>query len=547
VTSRNMRASTGELPRRAAPHPTMDRPPGLAGADAPPRIRRVRTAPTARGCVLGVHALSRARCRCGKLLSAEAERTLSPERIERRLSAILAADVAGYSRLTGLDEEGTHIRLRDHLRLLVDPKVAEHHGRVVKSTGDGMLAEFGSVVDAVRCALEVQRGMMERNADVQQERRINFRIGINVGDIIIDCGDIFGDGVNVAVRLQGVAEPGGICISDDAHRHVRGKLDITFEDAGEQMLKNIARPVRAYKVAVVAEKIHRDVVAGERKHLTVLCANLKESLERVAQRDPEEALKIFEVVLPLMTQAVHRYEGMVNVVTGDGIMALFGVPLTQEDHAVRACYAALQIQEAVRRRYAPGLQRVAEIPILVRAGLNSGEVVIRPIANGGRTECHAMGQTIHLADRLGQIAAPGTLLIGAETLRLAEGHVRVRALESVNLTGQGDPVYELVDARPAQTRFQALAARGLTGFVGRRAEMEQLERVQARAEQRHGQVVTIIGEPGLGKSRLLHEYLRSHRTSHWLVLQTASVSYRTATSYQPVIDLLQIYFKIEVS
>ena len=175
---------------------------------------------------------------------------MASERIERRLTAILAADVAGYSRLTGVDEEGTHVRLQAHLRALVDPKVAEHRGRVVKNTGDGMLAEFSSVVDAVRCALDVQRGMAERNAEVPDEKRIEFRMGINVGDIIIDRGDIFGDGVNVAARLEGLAKPGGICISDDAHRQVRGKFDITFEDVGERQLKNIARPVRVFQVAL---------------------------------------------------------------------------------------------------------------------------------------------------------------------------------------------------------------------------------------------------------------------------------------------------------
>ena len=174
------------------------------------------------------------------------------ERVERRLSAILAADVAGYSRLTGLDEEGTHVHLQDHLRTLVNPKIAEHRGRVVKNTGDGLLAEFSSVVDAVRCALDVQRGMAERNAEVPDEKRIEFRMGINVGDIIIDRGDIFGDGVNVAARLEGLAKPGGICISDDAHRQVRGKFDVTFEDAGERQLKNIARPVRVFQVALDA-------------------------------------------------------------------------------------------------------------------------------------------------------------------------------------------------------------------------------------------------------------------------------------------------------
>src|SRR6266702_4326325 len=156
--------------------------------------------------------------------SPERSAALATERVERRLTAILAADVAAYSRLTGLDEEGTHAQLQDHLRSLVDPKIAEHRGRVVKNTGDGLLAEFSSVVDAVRCAVDVQRGMAERNADVPQEKWIEFRIGINVGDVMLDHGDIFGDGVNVAVRLEGVAEPGGICISEDAHRQVQGKM-----------------------------------------------------------------------------------------------------------------------------------------------------------------------------------------------------------------------------------------------------------------------------------------------------------------------------------
>src|SRR6266498_5214367 len=161
--------------------------------------------------------------------------TPGEHRTERSLAAILAADVAGYSRLTGVDEEGTHTQLQDHLRSLVDPKIAEHRGRVVKNNGDGLLAEFSSIVDAVRCAVDVQRGMAKRNTDVPQDKRIDFRIGINVGDIIIDSGDIFGDGVNVAARLEGVAEPGGICISSRGQEDVQGKLDAAFEDAGEQI------------------------------------------------------------------------------------------------------------------------------------------------------------------------------------------------------------------------------------------------------------------------------------------------------------------------
>src|SRR3984885_6806705 len=168
-------------------------------------------------------------------------------RVERRLAAVLAADVAGYSRLMGVDEEGTLARLKECRRALVDPKIAEHRGRIVKTTGDGMLVEFASAVDAVRCAVEVQRGMASGNIDVPEAKRIEFRLGIHVGDIIIDDNDIFGDGVNIAARLEGIADPGGICISDDAHRQIRGKTEIAYDDMGHQSLKNISEPMRAWR------------------------------------------------------------------------------------------------------------------------------------------------------------------------------------------------------------------------------------------------------------------------------------------------------------
>jgi TolB-like protein len=174
------------------------------------------------------------------------------ERVERRLAAILAVDVAGYSRLMGADEEGTLAAMRAVRRELGDPKIREHRGRIVKTTGDGLLVEFASVVDAVRCAAEVQREMNARNTDVPAERRLEFRMGINVGDIIIEASDIFGDGVNIAARLEALAEPGGICLSAAAHEQVRDRLDLAFDDLGEQQVKNIARPVRTYRVALGA-------------------------------------------------------------------------------------------------------------------------------------------------------------------------------------------------------------------------------------------------------------------------------------------------------
>src|SRR6202140_4991463 len=177
---------------------------------------------------------------------------LGDERVERRLAAILAADVARYSRLMGANEEGTLAQLKSIRKALVDPTIAAHRGRIVKTTGDGMLVEFASAVDAARCAVEVQRGMAVHSADVGQDLRIKFRIGIHVGDIIFDDNDIFGDGVNIAARLEGIAEPGGVCISDDARRQIRGKVDIVFDDMGPQALKNITEPMRAWRCQINA-------------------------------------------------------------------------------------------------------------------------------------------------------------------------------------------------------------------------------------------------------------------------------------------------------
>jgi adenylate cyclase len=177
---------------------------------------------------------------------------VSPERAERKLAAILAADVAGYSRLMGADEEGTHSRLKRIRRELIDPKIKEHHGRIVKTTGDGILIEFPSVIEAVRCAVEVQRGMVDRNAVLPQDKRIAFRVGVNLGDIIVEGKDIYGDGVNIVARLQGLAEPGGICLSRVVRDYIRDKLPYEFVDLGEQTVKNIARPVRVFGLAAQA-------------------------------------------------------------------------------------------------------------------------------------------------------------------------------------------------------------------------------------------------------------------------------------------------------
>src|SRR6266567_3217718 len=286
---------------------------------------------------------------------------------------------------------------------------------------------------------------------------------------------------------------------------------------------------------------------GERKQVTVLFADIKGSMELLADHDPEDAQKLLDPVLECMIEAVHRYEGTVNRVMGDGIMALFGAPLAHEDHAPRACYAALRMQETVTR-YADQVQRSHGVPLTIRVGLNSGEIVVCAIGNDLHIDYTVVGQTAHLAARMEQMAKPGSILTTANTVQLAEGYVTVKPLGPVPVKGLANsiPIYEVTGAGAARTRLQAAAVRGLTRFVGRDVELEQLRRAQQLARQGRSQVVAIVGEAGVGKSRLVHEFVRSDHTAGWLVLESSSASYGHATPYLPVIELLRHYFQINV-
>jgi class 3 adenylate cyclase/tetratricopeptide (TPR) repeat protein len=310
----------------------------------------------------------------------------------------------------------------------------------------------------------------------------------------------------------------------------------------------LERPPLAYTPTHLAEKIltARTSLEGERKQVTVFFADIKDSTRLIEGLDPEAAQQLLDPAIHLMMDAVHRFEGTVNQVLGDGIMALFGAPIAHEDHALRACYAAIALQSAVRP-YAEEVRRRHGMALQLRVGLNAGEVVVRAIGNDLHMDYSAVGQTTHLAARMEQLATPGSVLLTAATLRLVEGLVQVKALGPVPVKGLSEPVevFELVGASALRRRLQAAAARGLTRFVGRQTELAALQQALERAGAGHGQVAALVGEAGVGKSRLVYEFVHANQTQDWRVLESASVSYGKAMPYFPVLELLRHYGHVE--
>jgi class 3 adenylate cyclase/tetratricopeptide (TPR) repeat protein len=304
----------------------------------------------------------------------------------------------------------------------------------------------------------------------------------------------------------------------------------------------------SYTPPYLTEKIltSRSALEGERKQVTVLFADIKDSTELIRDLDPEDAQKLLDPAIHIMMEAVHRFEGTVNQVLGDGIMSIFGAPIAHEDHAARACYAALAMQSAMRD-YTEEVRRKQGLELRIRVGLNSGEVVVRTIGNDLHMDYSAVGPTTHLAARMEQLASPGSIRLSSSTLRLVEGLVQVNDLGPIPIKGMDESVdvYELTGASSIRRRLQATIARGLTKFVGRDTEIDALNQALEQSGSGHGQIVAAVGEAGVGKSRLVYEFVHSHRTQGWLVLESASVSYGKATPYFPVIDLLKRYVHVE--
>jgi class 3 adenylate cyclase/tetratricopeptide (TPR) repeat protein len=331
--------------------------------------------------------------------------------------------------------------------------------------------------------------------------------------------------------------------------------DAKFCDQCGQPLPGAAGPIAprfaapdVYTPSYLVDKIlkSKSTIEGERKQVTVLFADLKSSMELLAASELDEAGRILDPVIERMIDAVHHYEGTVSQVTGDGIMALFGAPLSHEDHTARACYAALLMQQKVKSyaASAAGWDQAANVQI--RVGLNSGDAIVRSVGTDLRMDYTAIGKTIHLASRMEQMASPGSILIPADAARLAEGYVRVKPLGLMQVKGLAEPVdvCEVIGAGSVRTRLQLSAARGLTPFAGRTVELEELSRALGKTLGGQGQVRAIIGQPGIGKSRLFYEFVHAPALAGCSVLEASSVSYGKARSYLPIIDLIKGYFGV---
>ena len=475
------------------------------------------------------------------------------EQLERKLAAILYADVAGYSRLTGEDEEGTHRRLSENLDL-ISAAIQQYHGRVVHYAGDAVLADFGTVTDALTCAAAAQRDLKTKNSDLPDERKVQFRIGVNLGEVIVDRDDIYGDGVNTAARLESLAEPGGICISESVQTAVGNKLSLSYEFMGEQQVKNIEKPIRAYRVCVdsSAQSISHaeplpslevvegtQATTGELRQITVLCATLADFHNVSRCLDLEETHNMLKQYFQIVDEIVYSYGGTVEKHGDDQVMAIFGYPKAYEDVGQRAVQAGLDIIEAIAAMDAEIAKPGADLAAAV--GINTGVVVTDKLGGDDvREELTLVGDAPNVAARLVELAEPGSVAIGESTKRLIEGVFGCEELGPQRLRGIVEPVMAYRARRLAvvPSRFEARVVRGLTPLVGRDDEIRLLLNRWNEAKDGEGQVVLLGCEPGIGKSRLTQTILDHIAVDDQIRLHYQCSPYHTGSALHPVVNQL---------
>ncbi len=475
------------------------------------------------------------------------------EHLERKLAAILYADVADYSRLTGEDEEGTHRRLSEYFDL-ISSAIQQYHGRVVHYAGDAVLADFGTVTNALTCAAAVQRDLKTKNFELPDERKVQFRIGLNLGEVIVDRDDIYGDGVNVAARLESLAEPGGICISESVQTAIGNKLPLSYEFMGEQRVKNIEKPIRAYRVRIdsstrlnrhaepspsagLTEKARTST--GELRQITVLCTTLAGFRNFSSNVDLEEIHNVLRQYFRIVDEVVNSYGGTVEKHGDDQVMAVFGYPKAYEDVCQRAVQAGLGIIEAIAAMGSETAKSGAGLA--ASAGINTGVVVTDRLgADEVRRELTLVGDAPNVAARLVELAEPESLVISESTKRLIEGAFVCDELGPQGLRGIVDPVlaYRVRRRSVAPSRFEARVARGLTPLVGRDDEIGLLLNRWNEAKDGEGQIVLLGCEPGIGKSRLTQTILDRIAADDQIRLHYQCSPYHTGSALYPVVNQL---------
>ena len=486
----------------------------------------------------------------------------SPPRIERRLAAILAADVVGYSRLMERDEAGTLQRLKALRRELIDVLVAQHGGRIVNAMGDSVLCEFASVVDAVSCAAMIQPGVAEREQEKPEGERIRFRIGINLGDVLIEGDDIHGDGVNVASRLEALAAPGGISVSATVREHIGDKCGLGFVDMGERAAKNLDKPLRVYAVqllptggAMDAAPSGRGFSTGstaidgrpflsrdpdqeylsERRQVTVLFADLAGYTALADELDAEEVHALLAAFFDRVDRIVAEHGGHVDRHIGDRIMAVFGAPIAYGNDAARAASTALAIRDAM-----PALSTEVGRPVGAHIGVAGGQVVASSTGCATHREYTVTGATVSLAARLTDTAAPNEILISATVRRELAARIEVDAVGDTVVKGFAKPVgvWRLSSMHAPVPEHRP--------FAGRRGELRQLTAgLAACRETGHGQAILVRGEAGIGKTRLIEEVQRAAREAGFASHTAMVLNFGAGTGRDAIRALLRSLLGLE--